>query len=725
MTNGDDDNPAGNMDSSMKLPTWPSKMPAEVLVLILRHLSPGEIKSFLLVSRTIAAITSPWLLERDIKDKTYNSLAWACYFGDVTLAERCLEVGASPNVAFCHDKPTTYRGSWIEGKKFDREYFENPVFPTRIVYGWPLLKGHAACSPLTLATNFNHIDVMRVLLDAKPEPANVIDNRIEDQICREHPRLLSFPTFSHPVVLSHAQSASAAQLLFDNGAIDHINNKGNTHWGGGPLIAAIDTRSASVVKLVLHSGSLSFDDPNGEFADAFMLAMGSEKIIKEADEKWLDLSVKFSTQLLDVFFSAGISPNEPILNFGQPLSLAVAEDLTWSTRLLVSRGADINYTDPYTLCPLAQALVSWPWDFITDRHLEEDLIDLVDCSLFTELFWLGADPNQPSFSPQGFSPLMFATSDKIPALAFEILIEFGADRGYIGQLTPDSPRLSVLQCLLLGFPQPSCGQEMGLFVNQKLYPLNYPFDGIFQTSRCVKVVEKCRKAKFEAFIEQPLDSVHFYTEDGMHILNWALEELRGFDLIWAIDMLIPQYASTKSPMDTESPLVTFFIPLRLGGSLEFGTLFQTCRFVERILKLGFRPSESLLRRICNLSGDLCAEIHWNEVVHTRYSEMLDFAPSFLQVVKSTIPRFNRKSKVTGTLLTFQDLTACEESYCAHRSKTIGKIISLFIKSGADFYACDSDGKTAYECAKINNTLNEVPEKWRNAAKEREIDEANA
>lgn len=81
-------------------------------------------------------------------------------------------------------------------------------------------------------------------------------------------------------------------------------------------------------------------------------------------------------------------------------------------------------------------------------------------------------------------------------------------------------------------------------------------------------------------------------------------------------------------------------------------------------------------------------------------------------------------RVHPSRLQFRDLTRSEKAYREHRTKTISKIITLFIKNGADFYACDSDGKTAYEYAKINNTLNGIPKKWRDVRKELEIDQTD-
>lgn len=485
------------------------------------------------------------------------------------------------------------------------------------------------------------------------------------------------------------------------------------------MIAAIETRCAAVVELVLRSGSLSLQDSNGEFADALMLVMGSQKVLKRGSP--ICLRSSFSKQLFDIFFSTGISPNESLPGFGRPLSRAVAEDLAWSARSLISQGADINFTDTNTLCPLAQAMVSFPFNFLAGHFLEDDMISLVDDGLVTELSILGANMDQPSFTPKGFTPLMFATGDRVPALVFDILIEFGASRGNIGQLYPNGPTLSVLQCLLSGFPPP---QDAAFYAKHELRSLRYSFPHAMEELKYLKAMEKCRKAKFETLIQPPLDPATFHTDDGLHVLHWAIENLEGWDLTWAMDMLIPQYASTETSLDTKSPLATFFNPDRVSNSMAFGTLFQTCRFVEGIVELGFQPTDSLLHRICKLRGGLSSPAVWGLMEPTTRNN-LDFAPQFLGVVQKENPRFNNKHRAHPSLLQFRDLTRSEKAYREHRTKTISKIITLFIKHGANFYACDSDGKTPYEHAKIHNTLNGIPKKWRDVHKELEIDQADS
>lgn len=473
-----------------------------------------------------------------------------------------------------------------------------------------------------------------------------------------------------------------------------------------------------MVELVLKSGSLSLQDSNGEFADALMLVLGSHKALKRGAPICLGLS--FSKQLFDIFFSTGISPNESLPGFGRPLSRAVAEDLAWSVSLLISHGADINYTDTNTLCPLAQAMVSFPHNFLAGHFLEDDIISLVDDSLVTELSILGANMDQPSCTPEGFTPLMFATGDRVPSLVFDILIEFGATRENTGRLHPGGPKLSVLQCLLSGFPP---AQDAAFCAKHELRSLRYSFNYAIEDPKYLKAVEKCRKSKFESLIQPPLDPATFHTEDGVHVLHWAIENLQGWDLAWAMDMLIPQYASTETSLDTKSPFLTFFHPDRVRNSMAFGTLFQTCRFVEGIVELGFQPEDSLLLRICKLRGGLSSPAVWG-LMGLRTRNNLDFSPQFLGIVQKENPRFTNKYRAHPSLLQFRDLTRSEKAYREHRTKTISKIITLLIKNGANFYACDSDGKTAYEHAKIHNTLNGIPKKWRDVRKELEIDQAN-
>lgn len=67
-----------------------------------------------------------------------------------------------------------------------------------------------------------------------------------------------------------------------------------------------------MVELVLQSGSLSLQDSNGEFADALMLVMGSQKVLERGSP--ICLRSSFSQQLFDIFFSTGIASEDSRVN---------------------------------------------------------------------------------------------------------------------------------------------------------------------------------------------------------------------------------------------------------------------------------------------------------------------------------------------------------------------------------------------------------------------------
>lgn len=133
-----------------------TSLPCEIISSITDHLDQADIKCLLQTCRNLVATMTPIMMRRDIDDGIYNSLSWACYFGDAAIGRRCLDMGASPDAAFLHDPdrrllPFQRKPNWPD--TYERGLtgysYEVTVHPTRklgrIPLFYPVLDSHACC----------------------------------------------------------------------------------------------------------------------------------------------------------------------------------------------------------------------------------------------------------------------------------------------------------------------------------------------------------------------------------------------------------------------------------------------------------------------------------------------------------------------------------------------------------------------------------------------------
>lgn len=76
-------------------------------------------------------------------------------------------------------------------------------------------------------------------------------------------------------------------------------------------------------------------------------------------------------------------------------------------------------------------------------------------ALITELFRHGAKVDQRSLHPDGFTPLMFATADRVPPTIFLTFLKKRSNQEQHARLSPGGTSMSFMQCLFLGFPLPN------------------------------------------------------------------------------------------------------------------------------------------------------------------------------------------------------------------------------------------------------------------------------
>ncbi|KAH6987117.1 ankyrin repeat-containing domain protein [Ilyonectria destructans] len=757
-----------------------NKLPDEILLNIMGSLEPRDIQHLVRTCRRLGLSFKNEVLRLDIKTNTYDSLLWACRFGDADLAKRCLLAGASPDAAFCPVRRP--EKSDLYGRRLSLPHhlgYECPVVPTKLFEApWLGQYAQAYCA-LTMAVELNHIAVMKVLLgfwdngsNAPAKKASIVERRSKS------PHPLNQDEFSrsrwlphHSVALSHVHSLEAAQLLVAAGEAagdTHINDTGNlfytplevllyrrkyvqnskpqkksekelfsivkllldngahprqSNWtltGGNaptaprPLLAAIETRCQSVIQLILQSGPLDVQNAAGEYVHGFGLALqGFNSDIFEVQSSTLGLHRQGARQgLLDTFLKAGASPNDPVGGGKRPLFLAIGSRRYGCVRSLLQWNADPNFTDSTTPCPLVQSMPGY--HSYTGSH--ESLVAL--------LLEFGANVNQPSLTPQGFTPLMFATSPSVSPSTFEVLLQQGAERGSTGQLSLGCPKLSVLQCLMTGFLEPRCDGDTQAF---RHIPLRMT-RGSYRNQDNPYELHPDLVSKFKSFIAPSLESSHFQTEGGRHILNWAIDNLYGEALSWAIKLLAPYYKSTKLATDEETPLSTFFSPARARGYLMFGSLPAAYEALHIMLECNLDAYEgdrlgTILHQICKLPTVLLGESDpemWSQVLNTCDVDAA-YKRLFLRNVKvdcdeEDLKEFRRDG--TGAVFLFgmrirkHELEKFKRGYKPCRAGTIAQMIALFLERGVDFYTQGPDGQSAYEHSKRNGTWRYVPKKWR-------------
>ncbi|KAL6408872.1 hypothetical protein AUP68_07819 [Ilyonectria robusta] len=759
-----------------------SKLPDEILLNIMGHLRAHDAQNLLRTCRRFGHGLRNEVLRRDIKTKTYNSLLCACQFGDADLAKRCLLAGASPNAAFCSHRRPEKRDRYSRHLSSACHLkHECPVVPTEPFEAPWLPRYGQSCCALTMAIELNQIAVMRVLLGFWDNESNVPAEKaslVERRPKGPHP--LNRDNFSpsrwlphHPVALSHVQSLEAAQLLVAAGEATgdtHINDTGNMVYtplevilyrrkqmtnsepqkkaekelfsivkflldNGAharqrngplmgintprPLLSAIETGCQSIIQLMLQSGPLDVQNAAGEYVYGFGLAIqGLNSNTSDVISPTLGIHRKEGRdRLLNTFLKAGASPNDPVGGGKRPLSRAILGECYVCVKSLLQWNADPNFTDSDTPCALVQSL--------TGYHSCTETV----ASLFTLLLEYGANVNTPSLTPQGFTPLMFATSPSVLPSTFDVLLWHGAERGATGQLSPGGPKLSVLQCLIWGFTEARSDGDVQAFrriplrITCRSYhnlenPYELPLDLV---------------SKFDSFIAPSLESSHFQTDDGRHILNWAIDNLYGEALSWAIKLLVPFYKSTKLATDEETPLSTFFSTARAQGYLMFGSLPAAYEALHIMLECNLDAFEgdrlgTILHQICKLPTVLLGESDpemWSQVLNT-----CDVGPNyeteFLRNVKvdcdkEDLKEFGRHG--TGMVFLFgmkirkQELEKFKRGYKPCRAGTIAQMIVLFLERGVDIHTQGPDGESAYDHSKRNGTWKYVPKKWRDATNE--------
>ncbi|RTE71917.1 hypothetical protein BHE90_013675 [Fusarium euwallaceae] len=742
-------------------------LPCEIIHSVTDHLDQADIKCFLQTCRNLAATVTSIMMRRDIDDGIYNSLSWACYFGDVAIGRRCLDMGASPDAAFLLDPdrrllPFQRKPNWPDTyeRGLSGYSYEVTVHPTKKLGRIPLFYQSecSSCSALSLATRRDHVGMVKLLLSYG---AKVIERRLpgtepDDFPTRHLSEWHGFQgagrNYSHEAVISHVRSIEAAKALLGAGAAKHINHTGAD--GYTPLESLLssssiysnslrpgltETQLHALVELFLENGAqtdrgdLNTGCMTGALATGYLsvvkLILEHSRDVVDSSQHRQVLNLVVSTddlfdygdrcpidrdRLFGVLLDVGVSPNTFLDYSGPLLHTTLQLGRYRAAQMLLDRGADPNFTDISTVSPITKALCqcAGPTDFEN-----EFIIPLVRA---------GADVDQPSLRPGGFTPLMFAASDMVSDRLFQDLIALGADRGAVRQLSPEYPPTSVIQCLLLGSP-----------------PTNFDWDGIEHDSSLQTTFQPLhndhedeattdsfwldrRFAKFASLFAKT-EFPEFYTPDGRHCLHWAIDNLYYTNLEWAVDVLLPTYRANLRPSDDECPFWRLFSVPRVEKYLAFGTLYQTLRIAEKLVNERIYPKETeagetILHRVCRLYQG----IPNLEVLEKAVSlgHRLDFGGDLTDRAREWTNELHAKmsDRFTSTTRNWTRVPKPKHlgRYMNCRLRIIAFIIELFMRQGVNLYAEDGDGKTAFEGITDDRVLEWIPKELRDLEKEAEI-----
>ncbi|KAL2678332.1 hypothetical protein Neosp_009077 [[Neocosmospora] mangrovei] len=608
------------------------------------------------------------MMRRDINDGIYNSLSWACYFGDVAIGRRCLDMGASPDAAFLLDPdrhllPFQRKPNWPD--TYERgltEYsYEVTAHPTRKLSRIPLFYQSecSSCSALSLATRRDHVGMVKLLLSYG---AKVIERR------RPGPEPDDFPTrhlsewhgfqgvgenYSHEAVISHVRSIDTAEALLGAGAAKNINHTGAD--GYTPLETLLS--SCSIYTNSLRPG----------------------------------LTETQLHALVELFLNNGAKTTRVNRNTGC-MTGALATGYLSVVKLILEHSPDV-----------------------IEPAQHRQILNLV---FIIPLVRAGADVDQPSLYPGGFTPLMFAASDMVSDRIFQDLLALGADRMAVRQLSPEYPPTSVVQCLLLGSP-PTNFHWGDIEHNSSLQVTFQPLhndheaeattDSFWWDRRCAKF------ASLFANIEPP----GFYTPDGQHYLHWAIDNLYYTNLEWAVDMLLPTYRATLRPSDDECPFWKLFSITRVEKYLAFGTLYQTLRIAEKLVNEGLSPKETdggetILHRVCRLYQGTPDRAILEKAASLGHR--LDFGGDLTNGAREWTDQLhvNMSDRFTSTTRSWTCVPKPKHlgQYMNCRLRIIAFIVELFMRQGVSLYAEDDGGKTAFECITDDRILEWVPKELR-------------
>ncbi|KAM0426234.1 hypothetical protein ACHAPT_008584 [Fusarium lateritium] len=696
--------------------------------------------------RILHRIIKDHMVRQDIASRTGDALFWACTNDHTDLAKYVLEKGASPHTYFCTcGKPGSRKTSKARanhssrtGRPFVEPLCEHDSNRSHVMYpkkGYKLTE----VSALVLAARADSVAVMQILLD---HGAQVVEKNWFSLPGSVMP--WEIRTFRHRTALSHVRSAEAAKVLVkaDPGAINDSANtrytpleivlaqyitydlpdrerrelfdivkflisKGarprrqgcrswllDTTFTGGPLMLAMTINCEEIVKLILESDPVGVEDQSGESTEAFMCLLSpgaANERFGTATGYSVENNIKYL--YLDAFVKAGFPLNKHVVDKLLPMTVAIRHKSDTTIRELIRLGADVNGTDDTNMHPISHVVCRtrslWIRRLVPSRRhrqaLNQDLLEV--CNI-----------DGRSFHQEGFTPLMFATSDMIMPEDFKALIDKGADVGVSGRLQPSSPPVNILQCILQGFPR-HWGEEGDESYAVQLLDSLKPSPTVMGMAAFRRFFLGTslhrRHAKLEEFFRHAKSPDAFYTPDGENILKWAFDNLYAHGMKNLVVVAPHICKMMRKPGDKGPALDALFSSSRCTGYLEFGTLELTFEMAELLLEEGLSETEAV-------GGDT--------LLHRVFGGDYDISDDLLMMIQHEMFA-ERGCRLVPSDVEYRHLVAVSDFYEAFRSANITQIVLLLLDGGADIHARNAAGKTPYNLLKANGLLPYIPTPW--------------
>ncbi|RSL69197.1 hypothetical protein CEP54_002475 [Fusarium duplospermum] len=711
--------------------------PNEILLHLATYLPTDDLLAMGSACRFLHRIIKHFMIGQDIASETGDALFWACKNDHVDLVKYILEKGVSPHTYFCVcGKPgsrETSKARAIHAAKTGWPYFEpsceHDSSRRHVMYpknGFEVVE----VSALVLATRSNSLAVMQVLLD---NGAHVVEKKgviLPGTFMPWNSKL-----FRHRSALSHVRSLKAAKLLMEAdpsaindpantrytplevilarnlghdalkehelfSIVEFLVSKGawsrrqhgrsflrNTTFIGGPLQLSMAIDSEKVFKLVVESDRVGIEDQSGESTEAFLrLLSQSATNLRVGVPMGCQLKDATKYSYLEIFVKAGFPLNEPLVDKIYPLTIALRDGNQQTVKELIRLGADANFTDDINIYPLALNVCKTRSLWV--RETSEMGLDTQQISPH---LLKACNIDGRSFHEEGFTPLMFATSDMIMPERFKDLIDHGADVSLTGRLFPSSPKMNVLQCILQGFPRDHEQHDITLLKPTQIALGFAAFRHYF-----VKTSWERRNAKLEELFRHMKYPDDFYTPDGENILKWAIDNLYSHDMKVVVEIATPICGIMRDPNNERaSCLNALFSPSRCKDYLEFGTLDLTSQMVDILTAQGLPAVDP---------------IEGNTLLHRispKYGGEYEYSDDILRTIQNQLLN-GRQHRVVPLEVTYQHLLAVDQIYNEQRINNIINIVMTLLKHGADINAKNSAGETPFSLLRVNGLLRHFP-----------------
>ncbi|RMJ08111.1 hypothetical protein CDV36_012286 [Fusarium kuroshium] len=707
--------------------------PNEILVHLATYLPTEDLLATGYTCRFLHRIIKDFMIGQDIASETGDALFWACKNDHVDLVKYILEKGVSPHTFFCScGKPGSRWTSKARARNAARTgwpYFEpsceHDSSRRHVMYPKNGFRA-VEISALVLATRSNSLAVMQILLD---NGAHVVEKKgviLPGNVMPWESKL-----FKHRSALTHIQSLKAAELLLEAdpsaindpvntrytplevvlarrmgynlwgedeffGIIEFLISKGawprrqhdrsslrNTTFTGGPLQLALVIGCEKIFKLLVESDRVGIKDQSGESTETFIRLLSPS-----AANQWFGVVMGYQlkdmtrySSYLEILVKAGFPLNEPLVDEIYPLTLALRDGNQHAVKELIRLGADADFTDSINIHPLALSICK-----ARSLWVRETTEMGLDTQQINPHLLEACDINGRSFHEEGFTPLMFATSDMIMPERFKDLIDHGADVSLTGRLFPSSPKLNVFQCILQGFPREHEQHDISLLRPTQI-ALGFP---AFRHYYVATSWER-RDAKLEELFRHMKYPDDFYTPDGENILKWAIDNLYSHDMKLVVELAPPICQIMRDPNNERaSCLDALFSPSRCKDYLEFGTLDLTLEMADILTAQGLPavdPIEgnTLLHRICSITPRLADEsLIQNQLLN------------------------GRRHRVVPTEVNYQHLVALGQIYNEYRINNIINMVMTLLEHGADINVKNTAGETPFSLLRANGLLRYFP-----------------